>query len=645
MIANPSPLRLESDFAPTPASPHTLMLRLHNGTASSLAGFKLAMTGMFRIDPEAGLAGGTLVAQLSYHHVIAPPDGFVLAPGAIWTVTARRISTDPTTKIPCHYTYGPRSAYLILEDATVRPVAVSPMTRAGGGGTPARARQPSAGLPSGEAPIAIIPHPRSMHVTGARDAVPPLALMEGPAEARLAFDAAKDLAVRLFGGALPLFSDVGKGCVAHLEPMADEAYRIVFAMDEITVFAAGRTGFFYAFITLGQILHGARERPSQFVLPLTGDIRDAPRFNWRGALLDLSRRVYQIDALHRFLDLLAWHKLSRLHLHLTDDEGWRLDIPSYPELADIAGWRGHGLAIPPQFGSPPERHGVVYSATDIAGLVEHATSLSIVVVPEIDTPGHSYATLCALPTLRDPGEVGTYHSVHFYTNNALNPAIEATYTFLETVFGTVADLFPSPLIHVGGDEVAKGAWLGSPRARSLMKTRGWTDIAQLQSHFLRRVQAIVTALGRKTGAWEEAAHGGGIDPAQSCLFAWSKPESGLDLAKAGYDVVLTPGTLYYLDIAQSNDWWEPGAAWAGTAPLGLTYTYDPGGDWPADVRPRLKGIQAALWGEPLGQEPGLIEYLLLPRLSAIAESAWTPAGRKNLARFLAMQDLIPRPAF
>ena len=637
-------LRLESDFAPTLSSPDALTLRLQNGSAAPLAGFKLAVNGMFLIDADAGLVGGKLVEQLSYHHVIAPPEGFILASGATWTVTARRIDTDPTTKVPCHYTYGPRSAYLILADGTAQPVDVVPMTRGGVAGAPARTQPPVTALPAGEAPIAVIPHPRSVRIAGARDAAAPLALVEGPGDARLAFNAVSDLAARLFGGAQPLFADAGTRCVARIEPMGDEAYRMFFSADAITVLAAGRTGFFYAFVTLGQMLRGARQRSSQFVLPLTGEIVDAPRFDWRGTLFDLSRHVFQIDALHRAVDILAWHKLSHLHLHLTDDEGWRLEIPSYPELAEIAGWRGHGLALPPLFGSPPERHGAVYSRADITGLVEHAASLAIVVVPEIDVPGHSYATLCALPRLRDPGETGAYHDVHHYSNNALNPAVEATYTFLESVFGTVADLFPSPLIHVGGDEVAKGAWLASPLARSLMQTHGWTETAQLQSHFLQRVQTIVTALGRKTGAWEEAAQGGGIDAAGSCLFAWVKPESGLALAKAGYDVILMPGSCYYLDMAQSADWWEPGAAWAGTVPLDVTYNYDPGGDWSADLLPHLKGIEAALWGEPLGQEAGLIEYLLFPRLSAVAEAAWTPADRKNLTRFLAIQDLIPRPA-
>ncbi|HVT54215.1 MAG TPA: beta-N-acetylhexosaminidase [Dongiaceae bacterium] len=636
-------LRLESDFAPTPSSPDALVLRLHNGGATALAGFKLAVNGMFLIDAAAGLSGGDLVEQLSYHHVIAPSQGFVLAPGATWTVTARRIATDPTTKVPNHYTYGPRSAYLALADGSVQPIAVAPTTRGGVAGRPARTPPPLTTLPAGEAPIAVIPHPRSVAVSGACDAAAPLALVDGPDTARRAFQSAKDLAARLFGDTQPLFADTGTRCVAQIEPMADEAYRIVFATDAITVRAASRTGFLYAFVTLGQMLRGARARPAQFVLPARGEIEDAPRFGWRGMLFDLSRRVYGIDALHRAADLLAWHKLNRLHLHLTDDEGWRLEIPAYPELGEIAGWRGHGLALPPLFGSPAERHGAVYSPADIAGLVAHADSLSIVAVPEIDVPGHSYATLCALPQLKDPGETGAYRDVHHYANNALNPAVEATYTFLETVFGTVADLFPAPLIHIGGDEVAKGAWLGSPLARALMQKHGWTETAQLQSHFLQRVQAIINRLGRKTGAWEEAAQGGGIDARDSCLFAWTRPESGFELAKSGYDVILMPGTRHYLDMAQGEDWWEPGAAWAGTVPLELTYRYDPGGDWPAELRPRLKGVEAALWGEPLGREPGLIAYLLFPRLSAVAETAWTPAGRKNLTRFLAMQDLIPRP--
>jgi hexosaminidase len=645
MTSSRTAFRLESDFAPTATSPGLLVLRLHNRSGAALAGFKLAFNGMFVIDAEAGVTGGDLIERVSFHHVIAPPGDFVLAHGATWNVTAHRIATDPTTRVPNHYTYGPRSAYLIFEDGSAEAVEVAPMTRDGVPGKPARTQPPSSTLPAGAAPIAVVPQPRAVQVTGSRSATSPLTLADGPENARLAFGAVRDLASRLFGRTDPLFSDEGLRCIARAEAMPDEAYRIVFAAEAITVFSGGHAGFLYAFITLGQILHGARRRPSQFVLPESGEIDDAPRFGWRGTLFDLSRHVFQIGALHPAVDVLAWHKFNRFHLHLSDDEGWRLEIPQYPALAAIAGWRGPGLPLRPMFGSPPERHGAVYSRAEAAGLVEHAAALGIVAVPEIDVPGHSFATLQALPQLRDPGETGGYHDVHQYTNNALNPAVEETYDFLETVFGTIADLFPSPLIHIGGDEVAKGAWMGSPLARTLMRQHGWTETAQLQSHFLKRIQKMITALGRKTGAWEEAAQGGGIDANGSCLFAWTGPQSGFDLAQAGYDVVMMPGTRYYLDMVQGEDWWEPGAAWAGTVPLELTYGFDPGGDWPADLRPRIQGVEAALWGEPLGGEAGLIDYLLFPRLSAVAETAWTPPARKSLARFLATQDLIPRLGF
>jgi len=637
MVAAPPLSHLDSDYAPASGA---LTLRLRNDSTRALSGFQLGLTGMFRIDAEADVDGGRLVSQLAHHQALAPPAGFVLTPGASWTVTAR--TTDPNGGVLQHYSFGPQSAYLVLDDGTLESIAVSPMTRDGAAGAPLRARPTETALPAGEAPVSIIPQPRSMQVAGARKATGALALSEGPGEARSAFAAVRQLAARMFGGAEPLFADVGTSCIARYEAMDAEAYRVVFAADAITVFAGGRIGFFYAFVTLGQMLQGARARPSEFVLPLSGEISDGPRFGWRGALLDVSRHVFQIDAVHRFVDVAAWHKLNRVHLHLSDDEGWRLEIAAYPQLTEIGGWRGHGLPLPPMFGSPGRRTGAVYTQADVSLLVERAAALGITIVPEIDTPGHSYATLRALPSLKDPGETGEYYGVHHYPNNALNPAVDATYAFLESVFGTVADLFPSPLIHIGGDEVARGAWLGSPQARALMQRHGWTETAQLQSHFLKRVQKIIVNLGRKAGAWQEAAHGGGIDAADAMLFAWISSESGLALAKSGYDVILMPGTHYYLDMAQSEDWWEPGASWAGTSPVDRSYGYDPGNDWPDELKPRLKGIECALWGEPLGQEPGLIDHLLFPRLSAVAETAWTPAARKNFKRFQAIQDLIPR---
>jgi hexosaminidase len=247
----------------------------------------------------------------------------------------------------------------------------------------------------------------------------------------------------------------------------------------------------------------------------------------------------------------------------------------------------------------------------------------------------------AIPALRDPGETGIYRSIQGFPNNALNPALEETYGFLEAVFAEVARLFPSPWIHVGGDEVAEDAWLGSPLARALMAEQGWTDSHQLQSHFLKRVQEILRRLGRKTAAWEEAALGGGVAAAGAYLVAWRRSESGRALAAAGYDVVLAPAEHAYFDMAQRDDFWEPGASWAGTVPLAATYGFDPGGDWPEDLRPRLVGVQSCLWSENLGDR-ALFDHLVYPRLSALAETAWTPAAAKSWPRFIATHLLMPK---
>ena len=174
-----------------------------------------------------------------------------------------------------------------------------------------------------------------------------------------------------------------------------------------------------------------------------------------------------------------------------------------------------------------------------------------------------------------------------------------------------------------------------------MTERGWTGTFELQSHFLKHVQEMVARLGRKTGAWEEAALGGGVDPTESYLVAWRKSASGLALAEAGYDVVLAPAEHAYFDMAQSDEWWEPGASWAGTVTLEDCYAFDPAHDWPDDVQHKLLGVQSCLWSENLSNR-ALFDHLVYPRLSALAETAWTPRAGKNFARFMAIQTLMPR---
>jgi hexosaminidase len=209
------------------------------------------------------------------------------------------------------------------------------------------------------------------------------------------------------------------------------------------------------------------------------------------------------------------------------------------------------------------------------------------------------------------------------------------------VLGELAELFPADVLHIGGDEVAPGSWLKSPAAQALMAAEGLAGTPELQAHFMRRVQAILAAHGKTLGGWEEVAHGGGIAPENTLLTAWTNAKAGAELAAAGYDVVMAPGQAYYLDMVQAEAWAEPGASWAGTVPPRQSYDFDAESAFPPGLRHRLKGVQACIWSENLVSR-GLFNRLVFPRLSAIAEAAWTAPEGKNWQRFCALSRLMPQ---
>lgn len=389
--------RLDSAFTPGSGGAGGIALTLYNLGDRPIENFRLALTSLFRVKTGSEITGGKILEQISNYHVIAPPEGFRLERGAAWSISADQLS-HPLT----HYNFGPKSAYLILADDTLVPVAVTAMTLQGRAGAPRLKRQPRETLPADSAPLAIVPFPSDANISGKRDPLPVLPFAGGPAEAAVAFETAAALAGRLFPAELPLFASGGLGCTARKEEMAPEAYRIRFDANGVLVLASTDTGFLYGFITLGQVLRGARLAPTEFVFPLGGEIVDRPRFSWRGMMLDVARQAFRVDDLHVFLDRLAWLKLNRFHLHLTDDEGWRLDVPGYPELAERAGWRGHGLPVPPLLGSSSARYGLVYGRAELMSFTRDAATMGVTVVPEVDVPGHSFALLQAIPALRDP---------------------------------------------------------------------------------------------------------------------------------------------------------------------------------------------------------------------------------------------------
>ena len=251
------------------------------------------------------------------------------------------------------------------------------------------------------------------------------------------------------------------------------------------------------------------------------------------------------------------------------------------------------------------------------------------------------ATLFSLPELVDGQEApDSYRSVQGYPNNALNPAVEFTYEFLGKVFDEMVTLFPGEYLHIGGDEVAHGSWLSSPLCKALMEREKLAGTAELQSYFLKRIKAMLSERGKKLVGWNEVSHGGGVDRDGTLLMAWEKSEVGIELAQEGYDVVMTPGQAYYLDMAQAEAWAEPGASWAGYAPPEHTYAYEAEGELPEVLREKMRGIQACIWTENFLSR-AYFNRLVFPRLPAIAEAAWTPSARKDWDRFAAIVRMWP----
>jgi hexosaminidase len=347
---------------------------------------------------------------------------------------------------------------------------------------------------------------------------------------------------------------------------------------------------------------------------------------WRGLHVDLARQFLPAADVEWLVDVAAWHGLNRLHLHLTDDEAWRFPVPGFERLTDIGAWRGRGLAVPPLLGSGARPYGGSYDRAAIAAWHVRAEAAGIVIVPEVDLPGHCFAALAALPDLLDPDDTSAAVSVQHFVDDVLNPGVPGTWPFLEAVFGALADAFPSPWLHLGCDEVAPGAWSGSPAARAWGIARGVDGSHAIEQTFLREVIGLVRrTTGRRIGVWEEAA--GAVERDDGYVVAWTSGEVARRLAGEGHDVVAAPAQHCYLDMAASADWHEPGASWAGHTSVADIEAFDPAAGWSVAEREHLLGVQACLWTEHVRDRPTM-ERLLFPRLTAFADAAWPGPERR-----------------
>ncbi|WP_296106456.1 family 20 glycosylhydrolase [uncultured Agrobacterium sp.] len=611
---------------------------LINLTDKPVGDFKLAYTALTRVMDNPVCENATFLLRNANFHQYAPPSGFVLEPGASWRFSVRGLWRPAK-----HRTDGAKSAYLTFSDNTHHTIDVADLMLEG---RPSEPQKPL--LPEGRVtePFSLLPWPKQANVQAGET---PVAMYpaEGSALADLkAMDTVLGLHRRLFSAAHQPFSlaavEQGKAVrFQQSDSLAAEAYALTFAEDEILLSFGGDAGRQYGLTALAQLHDGARRNAALFRFPGSGTIKDEPRYGWRGCHLDVSRQFSPVSDVLRLIDILAWYKMNVFHWHLTDDEAWRFEVRAYPQLTTVGVRRGPDEPMLPQLGNAAKPVEGFYTQADVTAIIAHATELNVEVVPEVDIPGHSTAILAALPELVDGQEApDSYRSVQGFPNNALNPAIEETYVFLGKVFDEMVELFPSKLIHIGGDEVADNTWMASPLARKLMENEGLDGTFGLQSHFMKRIQKMLADRGRSMAGWDEVSHGGGVNPDGTLLMAWRAPEVGVALAKEGYDVVMTPGQAYYLDMVQDEAWQEPGASWAGTVPPHHTYHYEAVGDFPENLKPRLRGVQACIWTEHFLNRD-YFNHLVFPRLPAVAEAAWTPRERKDWNRFSALVRLSP----
>jgi len=431
--------------------------------------------------------------------------------------------------------------------------------------------------------------------------------------------------------------------------LGHEAYRVAVSAGGIRLSAGDAAGAFYAAQAVLQLLPPAIYRHARvtgvdWLVPAVR-ISDAPRFRWRGAMLDVARHFLPTREVLRFIDLLAAHRLNVLHLHLSDDQGWRIEIARYPRLTEVGAWRtqtqlGAASEADAVFDGRP--HGGFYTQDDLREIVAYAAARHIDVVPEIDVPGHSQAAIAAYPELGVTGERLEVFTRWGINENVLNME-ESTVAFYQNVLDEVMAIFPSRYIGVGGDECPKTQWESDPRTRELMAERGLATGEELQTWFIRRLDAHISGAGRRLYGWDEILEGE-LEPGAT-IASWRGTRGAVTAARRGHDVVLCPDDQVYLDYRQSDSPDEP-------IPVSIVltvedvYAFDPAlPELTPDEQRHVLGGQANIWTEHM-DSPRTIDYFAFPRLAALAEVLWTTHDkdldgfRARLGHHLARLDAL-----
>ncbi|PAC33234.1 beta-N-acetylhexosaminidase [Flectobacillus sp. BAB-3569] len=419
------------------------------------------------------------------------------------------------------------------------------------------------------------------------------------------------------------------------DQLAEEGYTLNVSSKQVSIAASTGKGAFYALQSLLQLLPNqifSKEKSTGITWSVPNcSIADAPRYSYRGLHLDVGRHFFPVSFIKKYIDLIALHKLNNFHWHLTEDQGWRIEIKRYPKLAEIASKRAQtvvGRAYSKKFDGKP--YGGYYTQDEVKEVVAYAKAKFVNVIPEIEMPGHSQAVLAAYPEFGcNPDKIYQTATDWGVYEDVLCPR-EETFQFLENVLTEVMELFPSEYIHIGGDECPKKQWKESRFCQEIIKRENLGDEHGLQSYFIRRIDKFITSKGRKMIGWDEILEGG-LSP-NAIVMSWRGTEGGIAAAKENHDAIMTPGGYVYLDHYQADPKTEP-LAIGGFTTLEKIYSYEP---TPTELSPEQQkhiiGVQANVWTEYM-QTSDYVEYMVFPRASALSEVAWTKKELKDYSKF------------
>jgi hexosaminidase len=424
-----------------------------------------------------------------------------------------------------------------------------------------------------------------------------------------------------------------------LTRLGEEGYLLDVRATGVSARANGAAGLFYALQTIRQLLPAEIFREAtvdgvEWTMPAVS-IEDYPRFPWRGGHLDVGRHFQPKEFVKKYIDLLALHKMNTFHWHLTEDQGWRLEIKQYPKLTEVGAWREETLVGRPRRGAEPtfdgERHGGFYTQEDAKEIVAYARARFVTVVPEVEMPGHAMAAIAAYPELGVSGEPIEVAKTWGVFSDILN-AEPSTIKFMQNVLSEVLAIFPGRYIHVGGDEADKAKWKTNERIQARIKELKVADEHGLQSWFIRQMDDFLVARNRRLVGWDEILEGG-LAP-NAVVMSWRGTKGGIEAARAGHDVIMAPTTHTYLDYYQAKDQSREPLAIGGFVPLDVVYSFEPvPEELEAEFAKHVLGGQGQLWTEYM-PNPKQVEYMAFPRMSALAEVVWTPRDLKDYPNFL-----------